>query len=100
MIVVSPISRSAHRATRTVTVAGVPWPVYKLEALALGLAVAAALLLITGSAQFAVLTAAVIVAARWIAGRRIGRRSPRFPTHPPVAYNSLVNTARSAPGPS
>ncbi|MEV5650057.1 hypothetical protein AB0L57_17575 [Nocardia sp. NPDC052254] len=68
MTVVSPISRSSHRATRTVTVAGVPWPAYKLEALALGLVVAAALLLITGSAQFAVLSAAAVAALRWIAG--------------------------------
>ena len=88
MTVVSPISRTTHRATRTVTLAGVPWPVYKLEALTLGLAVAAALLLITGSAQFAVLAAAVAAALRWIAGtasatgRHTSPRAHRSPATP------------------
>ena len=88
MSVVSPISRTPHRAPRTVTLAGVRWPVYKLEALALGLVVVAALLLITGSAQFAVLTAAAVAALRWIAGaasatgRHTSSRAHRSPTTP------------------
>ncbi|MEU6562181.1 hypothetical protein [Nocardia nova] len=70
MTVAAPISRTAHRAARTVTVAGVPWPVYKLEALGLGLTIALVLALITGSAQLAVLAAAAVAGIRWIAGAR------------------------------
>ncbi|WP_433666763.1 hypothetical protein ACQP06_24245 [Nocardia sp. CA-136227] len=51
-----------------VDIAGTAWPVYKLEALFAGVVVALTLSLITGSAQAAVLGAAVIAALRWIAG--------------------------------
>lgn len=51
-----------------VDIAGTAWPVYKLEALFAGVVVALTLALITGSAQAAVLGAAVIAALRWIAG--------------------------------
>ncbi|WP_067668800.1 hypothetical protein [Nocardia miyunensis] len=48
-----------------VDIAGAQWPVYKLEALALGLFVALVLVLVTGSAQLAVLVAAAVAAVRW-----------------------------------
>ncbi|HLS75929.1 MAG TPA: hypothetical protein VK083_03940 [Nocardia sp.] len=48
----------------TVDIAGSPWPVYKLEALVAGLAVAAVLGLLTGSAQVAVLAAAAVASVR------------------------------------
>ncbi|MEV0337197.1 hypothetical protein [Nocardia sp. NPDC050717] len=63
MAVVTP---SAARAT--VDIAGSAWPVYKLEALVAGLVVGALLLLVVGSAQTAVLVAAAVATARWIAG--------------------------------
>ncbi|MFF0455184.1 hypothetical protein [Nocardia africana] len=68
MTAVSPIVRPVRRATHTVRLAGVPWPVYKLEALALGVLLALILGLITGSAQLAVLVAAGFAALRWIGG--------------------------------
>ncbi|MFC4123598.1 hypothetical protein [Nocardia rhizosphaerae] len=55
-------------ATATVDIAGSAWPVYKLEALVAGLVVAALLLVIAGSAQAAVLTAAAVATARWTFG--------------------------------
>ncbi|MQY21242.1 hypothetical protein [Nocardia macrotermitis] len=64
MVVVNP-ERAVTRGAHEVDIAGVRWPVYKLEALALGLFVALALVLITGSAQLAVLVAAAVAAVRW-----------------------------------
>lgn len=58
----------ARIGAATVNIAGTAWPVYKLEALALGLVTALLLLLITGSAQTAVLAAATALAVRWIFG--------------------------------
>lgn len=68
MTAVSPIVRPVRRATHTVRIAGAPWPVYKLEAVALGALLALILGLITGSAELAVLVAAGAAALRWIAG--------------------------------
>ncbi|NKY86238.1 hypothetical protein [Nocardia veterana] len=68
MTAVSPILRSSRRAPHTVELAGVPWPVYKLEALALGLVLALILALIVGSAQVAVLAGAAVAAGRWVVG--------------------------------
>jgi len=48
----------------TVDLAGSAWPVYKLEAVAAGLAIALVLGLITGSAQVAVLAAAAVASLR------------------------------------
>ncbi|ONM46845.1 hypothetical protein [Nocardia donostiensis] len=60
----------ASRARNTTCViAGVTWPVYKLEALAAGLLTLLALGLITASAQTAVLTAASVAALVWFAGQ-------------------------------
>ena len=72
MAVVHSPSRLAR--ARTVDIAGTRWPVYKLEALALGLLACLLLLLITGSPQIAVLAAAAVGALRWtvaLAMRRI-----------------------------
>ncbi|MFC4374418.1 hypothetical protein ACFO5K_09905 [Nocardia halotolerans] len=63
MAVVTPSAASA-----TVDIAGSAWPVYKLEALVAGLVVGALLLLVTGSAQAAVLLAAAVAAVRWTVG--------------------------------
>ncbi|MGW4356274.1 hypothetical protein ACWELJ_29720 [Nocardia sp. NPDC004582] len=69
MAVVHPTDteRVASRVA-AVDIAGTAWPVFKLEALFAGVVVAVTLALITGSAQAAVLGAAVIAALRWIAG--------------------------------
>lgn len=48
----------------TVDLAGSAWPVYKLEAVAAGLAITLVLGLITGSAQVAVLAAAAVASVR------------------------------------
>ncbi|MFE6864336.1 hypothetical protein [Nocardia sp. NPDC057668] len=69
MAVVHPIRDTRTRVHgATVGIAGSAWPVFKLEALGLGLAVALLLLLITGAAQTAVLAGATVAALRWIAG--------------------------------
>ncbi|MEV6139749.1 hypothetical protein AB0L63_27630 [Nocardia sp. NPDC051990] len=53
----------------TVDIAGSPWPMYKLEAIALGLVICVVLALITGSPQVAVLVAAGVGAGRWVVGQ-------------------------------
>ncbi|MET8780079.1 hypothetical protein ABZV58_34250 [Nocardia sp. NPDC004654] len=58
----------------SVDIAGTPWPVYKLEALAAGLVAGALLLLITGVPQVAVLAAAAVAALRWTVGHVTARR--------------------------
>ncbi|MFE5289651.1 hypothetical protein ACFRAQ_32185 [Nocardia sp. NPDC056611] len=69
MAVVHPTdTERAVARVAAVDIAGTAWPVYKLEALFAGVVVALTLALITGSAQAAVLGAAVIAALRWIAG--------------------------------
>ncbi|MEV6070811.1 hypothetical protein AB0L82_30075 [Nocardia sp. NPDC052001] len=50
----------------TVNIAGTAWPLFKLEALAAGLVIALVLLLVTGSAQTAVLAGATVMAIRWV----------------------------------
>jgi hypothetical protein len=49
-----------------VPIAGVPWPLYKLVALAVGLAALVVVFLVTGSAAPAVLTAAAITTMVWV----------------------------------
>ncbi|GAB2704828.1 hypothetical protein [Nocardia thraciensis] len=68
MAVVDPTSRPAVASRQAVDIAGTPWPVYKLEALALAVVACLILALITGSLQVAVLTAAAVGALRWIVG--------------------------------
>ncbi|WP_040688714.1 hypothetical protein [Nocardia vinacea] len=53
-----------------VDIAGSAWPMYKLEAIALGLLICLTLALITGSLQVAVLVAAAAGTARWVIGHR------------------------------
>ncbi|MBF6330114.1 hypothetical protein [Nocardia transvalensis] len=50
----------------SVDIAGTAWPVYKLEALGLALLTCLVLLLVTGSPQVAVLTAAAVATFRWV----------------------------------
>ncbi|WP_280387338.1 hypothetical protein [Nocardia wallacei] len=68
MAVVDPTSRPALASRQVIDIAGTPWPVYKLEALALAMVTCLILALITGSLQAAVLTAAAAGALRWILG--------------------------------
>jgi hypothetical protein len=49
-----------------VPIAGVPWPVYKLVALALGLLTLVVVFLVTASAAPAVLTAAAVTTVVWV----------------------------------
>ncbi|MBF6221336.1 hypothetical protein IU479_24855 [Nocardia abscessus] len=58
----------------TIDIAGSAWPVYKLDALFVGLAAFLVLALITGSLQIAVLVAAALGAARWLIGLASVRR--------------------------
>lgn len=61
--------------TEQVPIAGVPWPLYKLVALAAGLLTLVVVALATGSAAPAVLTAAAVATAVWMAfGVRRHRR--------------------------
>ncbi|MGY4102176.1 hypothetical protein ACW2Q0_21875 [Nocardia sp. R16R-3T] len=59
-----------------VDIAGSAWPMYKLEAIALGLALCVVLALITGSLQVAVLVAAGVGAGRWLVGQVATSRRP------------------------
>ena len=63
------VSRGPAAALRTADVAGVAWPVYKLEALTLGLLVFAATLVVAGSLQAAVLAGAAVAVVAWWALR-------------------------------
>ena len=53
--------------TAQVPIAGVPWPLYKLVALAVGLSAFVVVFLVTGSAAPAVLTAAAVTTVVWVA---------------------------------
>ncbi|MCQ4119070.1 hypothetical protein [Rhodococcus tibetensis] len=66
----------SHRTPRTVDLAGTAWPLYKLEAVAVGLLVFVAVLAVTETAQVAVLTAAAVAVVVWWV-RRL------FPDAPP-----------------
>ncbi|OZC75895.1 hypothetical protein CH251_07910 [Rhodococcus sp. 06-462-5] len=61
----TPVSRRPAPALRTAEVAGIAWPVYKLEALALGFIVFAATLLVAGSLHPAVLAGAAVAVVAW-----------------------------------
>ena len=52
----------------TVDIAGTAWPVYKLEAIAAGLAVFLVAMLIVGSMQVAVVGASALAAGVWLVG--------------------------------
>jgi Flp pilus assembly protein TadB len=61
------LDTAASRARRVagVDLAGTEWPLYKLEALAVGVLVLLALLVITASGQVAVLAAAAATTVTW-----------------------------------
>ncbi|BBY35718.1 hypothetical protein BST33_04950 [Mycolicibacter minnesotensis] len=54
------------RSRRHVAIAGVPWPTYKVVALALGILTLLAVGAVTSSAATAVLTAAGVCTAAWL----------------------------------
>lgn len=59
------VSRRPAPALRTADVAGIEWPVYKLEALALGFIVFTATLVVAGSLHAAVLAGAAVAVLTW-----------------------------------
>ncbi|MCJ0978229.1 hypothetical protein MTX35_10980 [Rhodococcus sp. ARC_M12] len=59
------VSRRPAPALRTADVAGIAWPVYKLEALALGVLVFVGTLAFAGSLHAAVLAGAAATVATW-----------------------------------
>ncbi|MGC5164739.1 hypothetical protein ACLQ3J_18655 [Rhodococcus sp. DT1] len=67
-------TRDAARDSH-IDIAGSAWPMYKLEALAVGFLVLVALLVLTGTAQTAVLTAAAATTLVWWVRRAYHRRS-------------------------
>ncbi|TSD47820.1 hypothetical protein FFI94_017915 [Rhodococcus sp. KBS0724] len=69
-------TRVSRRTTdNSVDIAGTLWPLYKLEALAIGLIVFVAILAITTSMQPAVLTAAAAAVVTWWVRRNYYSRS-------------------------
>lgn len=62
-------TREAARAGAAVDIAGSDWPVYKLEALAVGLLVLLAAALVLGSVQAGVLLGAASGGLLWSTGR-------------------------------
>lgn len=64
MTVLDSPTRSGRRVP-ALDIAGTTWPLYKLEALALGFLVLAALFVLTGDAQSAVLGAAATTTLTW-----------------------------------
>lgn len=57
---------TAERPQQQVPIAGVPWPAYKLVALAVGVAALLGVGAVTASAAAAVLTAAGVCTAVWL----------------------------------
>ncbi|MEB3030758.1 hypothetical protein [[Mycobacterium] nativiensis] len=57
---------TVHRPRQQVPIAGVPWPAYKLVALAVGLVTLVGVGLLTASASAAVLSAAAACTAVWL----------------------------------
>ncbi|GJF15064.1 hypothetical protein NGTWS1803_29040 [Mycolicibacterium cyprinidarum] len=60
------------RPASTVSIAGVPWPVYKVVALLIGLIVFAIVAVVTGTAAPAVLSGASVGALAWLGLGAIG----------------------------
>ena len=56
----------AHPTSHEVSIAGVPWPAYKVVALFIGLLVLSLVAVLTTSAAAAVLTAAAATTTAWI----------------------------------
>ncbi|MDY7000014.1 MAG: hypothetical protein SW019_25790 [Actinomycetota bacterium] len=57
---------TATRPAATVSIAGVPWPTYKVLALVLGLLTFATVAVVTAAAAPAVLSGAAVAALAWI----------------------------------
>jgi len=68
-------SSAAHPTTSDVSVAGVPWPTYKLLALAVGLLVLLVVAVITSTAAPAVLGGAAAATVIWL-GLGVFHRQP------------------------
>ncbi|WP_338891677.1 hypothetical protein [Rhodococcus sovatensis] len=73
------LSTSTRRraSTSTVDIAGTDWPVYKIEALVLGVLVFLGALALTTSLQVAVLTSAASTVVAWWALLLLERRADR-----------------------
>ena len=56
----------AHPASHEVSIAGVPWPAYKVVALIVGIVVFGLVALVTLSADSALLTAAAAATVTWV----------------------------------
>ncbi|KAA0021014.1 hypothetical protein [Antrihabitans cavernicola] len=56
------------RQSRVVDIAGTAWPLYKIEALVVGLLVFVVAVVVVQSLQVAVLSSAAIAAVVWLAG--------------------------------
>lgn len=67
---------ASHTRSTAVDIAGTAWPMYKLEAIALGLMLSIVLTLITGSLQVAALLAAGVGALRWVVAQVAISRQP------------------------
>lgn len=64
--------RAAADREHRVLIAGVPWPLYKVVALVVGVLVLGVVALVTGSAAAAVLSAAAVSTLAWVgAGLRV-----------------------------
>jgi hypothetical protein len=59
---------ATHPGSRAVSIAGVPWPLYKLAALVIGLLVLAVVAVVTTIAASAVLSATAATTAVWWLG--------------------------------
>jgi len=73
--VVPSTSTRQHRRPNTVDIAGIAWPVYKVEALVLGIAIFVGTLALTTSLQIAVLTSAATTVLAWWSLLLLERRS-------------------------
>ena len=60
------------RPAGTVSIAGVPWPTYKVVALMLGLIVCAVIAVTTSTAATAVLSGAAVAAVVWLTAAVLG----------------------------
>jgi hypothetical protein len=63
---------TVERSRQRIAIAGVPWPTYKVVALALGMLTLLAVGVLTSSAAAAVLTAAAVGTAAWLVLGLIG----------------------------
>ncbi|GAA1482925.1 hypothetical protein GCM10009624_33650 [Gordonia sinesedis] len=70
----NPVRRTAATTTRTVSVAGVPWPVHKLRAVLAALAVGVVVLVVTRSPELtAWLSGGTLLAVWWVGAHLPGK---------------------------